>query len=63
MVAKSKWDAENLHRHTEYAPVKKEPALHPADLANSRNDSLGKRSPTLRRVHELTDLDSYAQRD
>lgn len=63
MVAKSKWDAENLHRHTEYAPVKKEPALHPADLANSRNDSLGKLSPTLRRVNELIYSDSYAQRD
>jgi hypothetical protein len=63
MVAKSKWDAENLHRHTEYAPVKKEPALHPADLANSRNDSLGKRSPTLSRFNGLICLDSYAQSD
>ncbi|KAF2166762.1 hypothetical protein M409DRAFT_54552 [Zasmidium cellare ATCC 36951] len=25
-VAPSKWDADNLHRHPEYAPIKKEPA-------------------------------------
>lgn len=29
-VAPSKWDAENLHRHPDYAPVKKEAAVEPS---------------------------------
>ncbi|KAL8674251.1 MAG: hypothetical protein Q9168_001318 [Polycauliona sp. 1 TL-2023] len=27
-VAPSRWDPDNLHRHADYAPVKKEPAIH-----------------------------------
>lgn len=46
MMGQSKWDADNLHRHTEYAPVKKEPAANLGDIANLGDDSRGTRCPT-----------------
>ncbi|USW58305.1 Putative DNA repair protein Rad52/59/22 [Septoria linicola] len=44
-VAPSKWDAENLHRHPDYAPVKKEPTDQATPMAGradgpSRNTSM-----------------------
>ncbi|MCJ1243535.1 DNA repair protein rad52 [Trapelia coarctata] len=47
-VPPSKWDSENLHRHTEFAPVKNEPVLQVAGTTSSRNDS----SSTLRETDD-----------
>jgi len=63
MLAKSKWDSENLHRHTEYAPVKKEPVLQMGNTSNPSNNSLRKRPRILIEICRLTCPTSYAQRD
>lgn len=40
MMRQSKWDADNLHRHPDYAPVKKEPLTDSDDLMKaSTSDS------------------------
>lgn len=35
-VAPSKWDAENLHRHPDFAPIKREPATQNENLTEGR---------------------------
>ncbi|KAI6896158.1 recombination protein Rad52 [Hortaea werneckii] len=45
-VAPSKWDAENLHRHPDYAPVKKE-SIAEADAQKEKNAAAARRQSSM----------------
>lgn len=55
-VAPSKWDAENLHRHPDYAPIKREPGIV-EQPAQSKGTAI-QRNPSVQSAHSAASFGS-----